>query len=341
VDPQPVLDLPLASPTLFENGLKEPQPSPDPHIWSLPISRSRSGARAVEPNSFAATPFRGAGRLPKRQNGRAPSPSRPRRSDVRRVSDLIVSLCFDDGLSSHEGVLGVLGDYGLCGSFYVNPSSIGTESHLDWDQLVQIQRAGNEIGGHGMDHLDLTGLPEAEVRRQLRTGREVLSAHGLRQLTFAYPFGASLHLGEIVRECGYAAARRSWGLAAITIPSHRARRAVAVETVPPENAFAIRTVPSVRTDHTVDDLQRVVERAERCGGGWLPFVFHGIGDGRNSYSVSTDLLAGFASWLSARESQGIVVRTVAEIAAPEANAEVRKGLDHEERQFAQTRRQSG
>lgn len=239
---------------------------------------------------------------------------------MSRVGNLIVSLCFDDGLSSHDDALGVLCDYGLCGTFYVSPGSIGTESHLDWDQLLQIQRAGNEIGGHALDHLDLTALREAEVRRQLSTSREVLSAHGLRQLTFAYPFGASLHLGEIVRECGYAAARRSWGLAAITVPRRHARRAVAAETVPPKNVFAIRTVPCVRSDHTVDDLQRVVERAERRGGGWLPFVFHGIGDGRNSYSVSTDLLAGFASWLSARESQGIVVRTVAEVAAPGAPA---------------------
>jgi peptidoglycan/xylan/chitin deacetylase (PgdA/CDA1 family) len=253
-----------------------------------------------------------------------PQPSPDSHTDYtlakRGVRDMIVSLCFDDGLGSQAGALGVLGDYGLCGTFYVNPSSIGTESHLAWDQLSQIQREGNEIGGHGLNHLDLTALPEAEVRRQVRTGWEVLAAQGLRQLTFAYPFGASLHLGEIVRECGYAAARRSWGLGAITTAPRQTRRFVATETVPPKNVYAIRTVPSVRTDHTVDDLRRVVERAERCGGGWLPFVFHGIGDGRDSYSVSTDVLAGFASWLSARESQGIVVRTVAEIAAAGALA---------------------
>lgn len=236
---------------------------------------------------------------------------------MQRAREAIVSLCFDDGLSQ-DGALQVLRDYGLCGTFYVNPSSIGAESHLDWDQLLQIQREGNEVGGHGLDHLNLTAVPEAEVRRQVGAGREVLSAHGLRQVTFAYPFGAYSKLSEIVRECGYAAARRSWGLAAITTSPRQTRRTDAAETVPPKKVFAIRTVPSVRADHTVGDLQRVVERAERCGGGWLPFVFHGIGDGRNVYSVSTDLLAGFASWLSARESQGIVVRTVAEIAAPGA-----------------------
>jgi peptidoglycan/xylan/chitin deacetylase (PgdA/CDA1 family) len=251
---------------------------------------------------------------------------------VRRVRDVFVSLCFDDALSSQDAALRVLGDYGLCGTFYVNPSWIGAESHLDWDQLLQIQRGGNEVGGHGLDHLDLTALTDAELRRQLRTGRDDLAAHGLRQVTFAYPFGASLNLGEIVRECGYAAARRSWGLAAIATSPLENRRLVAAETLPPKNVLAIRTVPSVRADHTVDDLERAVECAQRCGGGWLPFIFHGIGDGRNSYSVSTDLLAGFASWLSARESQGIVVRTVAEIAAPGALAAAKPSDDLVRRQ---------
>ena len=280
---------------------------------------------------------RGENAIPRARPVGAQSRARRRAAPGERCPRVFVSLCFDDGLSSQAGVLRVLGEHGLCGSFYVSPSSIGTDSHLDWDQLLQIQRAGNEVGGHGLDHLDLTALPHAEVRRQVRATREVLSAQGLRQVTFAYPFGASLHLGEIVRECGYVAARRSWGLAPIETSERRTRSAVAAETVPPENAFSIRTVPSVRTDHTVDDLKRVVERAQRCGGGWLPFVFHGIGDARDAYSVSTDLLAGFASWLSERESQGIVVRTVAGIAAPASDTEAKR-FDNEERRPAQSRR---
>ena len=39
--------LPQASCTVFKDGLEEPQPSPDSPSWSLPIPRSRSGARVV------------------------------------------------------------------------------------------------------------------------------------------------------------------------------------------------------------------------------------------------------------------------------------------------------
>src|SRR4029453_13055573 len=129
-----------------ENGLKEPQPSPDSPSWSPPITRPRS---ALGPSSRSPSPpprFEAEGVFPRRQNRSAPSPSRPRRGNVSRVGNLIVSLCFADGLRSHDDALGVLCDYGLCGTFYVSSGSISTESHLDWDQLLQIQRAGNEIG---------------------------------------------------------------------------------------------------------------------------------------------------------------------------------------------------
>src|SRR4051812_32632510 len=245
------------------------------------------------------------------------SPLPGRDEDDGEVSDsptagggAIVSLTFDDGTADQYFVSQLLAAAGLRATFYVNSNTIGSSAaFLSWEELGELVADGHEIGGHTLDHVDLTAVDASEAARQVGQDREALAAHGLAVTGFAYPFGArSESVESIVRDCGYRSARRSWGLCAAGIPAPSCAEPVA-ETVPPKDSWAVRSIPSVRTSNTLAELQGVVTRAEDAGG-WVPLVFHRVsdeGDG-GGYAVGTETLAAFAEWLAGRASQGTRVR---------------------------------
>jgi len=66
-----------------------------------------------------------------------------------------ISLSFDDGLRSHlEVAIPVLDEYGLPGSFYINPPS--TKDEATWRELLtpwgKATSCGHEIGNHSLTH---------------------------------------------------------------------------------------------------------------------------------------------------------------------------------------------
>src|SRR5262245_28937504 len=71
----------------------------------------------------------------------------------------VVSLSFDDGRVSQYDVRSVLSSHGMQATFYVNTNSLATTpdgDHLTWQQVADLAADGNEIGGHTLDHVDLT-----------------------------------------------------------------------------------------------------------------------------------------------------------------------------------------
>jgi peptidoglycan/xylan/chitin deacetylase (PgdA/CDA1 family) len=133
---------------------------------------------------------------------------------VAAAGPTIVSLTFDDGTADQYAARTMLAQNSLDATFYVNSNNIGTSSSfLTWDQLSDLAADGNEIGGHTLDHVDLTTVTTAEATRQVCDDRQALGSHGFAVTDFAYPFGASNSSVEsIVRGCGYQSARRAWGL---------------------------------------------------------------------------------------------------------------------------------
>jgi hypothetical protein len=60
-------------------------------------------------------------------------------------------------------------------------------------------------------------------------------------------------------------------------------------------------------------LQDMVRTAERNGGGWVPLVFHDVGDGwGDEWSVPAATFDALLGWLAGR---GTAVRTVAQVVA--------------------------
>ena len=220
-----------------------------------------------------------------------------------------VSLTFDDGWSDQIVAAPMLAAAGMRGTFYINSGNIGTSpSFLGWGQLQNLQSAGNEIGGHAVDHVDLTTVSATEAQRLVCQDRRALMSEGLTVTDFAYPYGArNLSVASIVQGCGYNSGRKAWGLCSPAQPG-----CPAAETLPPENVWETRTQDNVRSWTTVQDLQNQVMNAEATGG-WVTIVFHHICDGCDSYAISPSNLQAFLDWLQPRSANGTVVKTVHEV----------------------------
>ena len=129
------------------------------------------------------------------------------------ASRTIVSLTFDDGRASQYTMRPLLASHGMNATFYVisNEPDVST-NYLTWQQIHELASDGNEIGGHTLDHYDLTTLDATEAKHQICGDRDALIAHGFSPVSFAYPYGASTpELEQIVAACGYSSARATWG----------------------------------------------------------------------------------------------------------------------------------
>lgn len=228
----------------------------------------------------------------------------------------IVSLTFDDGTADHNAARSILAQNSAHATFYVNSNTVGTSSSfLTWGDVSGLAADGNEIGGHTLDHVDLTSATTAEATRQVCDDRQAFVSRGFPGASFAYPFGASNSSVEsIVQTCGYQAARRAWGLCSVGLMPPNCNDVVA-ETVPPRNRWAIAAA-SVNASHTLSNIQGAVTRAEDAGGGWVVLMFHHVCDGcdpAGGLSVSPSILSAFLGWLTPRSSSGTYVRTMADV----------------------------
>ncbi|MDD5657591.1 MAG: polysaccharide deacetylase family protein, partial [Elusimicrobia bacterium] len=224
-----------------------------------------------------------------------------------RAVQTVVSLTFDDGSSDQLLARQILDQRGLKATFFIASGGIGSSGwYLTLDDLRALRDGGHEIGGHSLDHADLTSLSAAELRRQVCDDRANLRAWGFDAVSFAYPYGYHDATAEAaVRDCGYTAAR---GVGELGWPG-----APVAETIPPLNAFATRAISSMQSGTTLAQMKKYVTDAEQAGGGWVTIVMHRVCDNCSTYSTTEANLAAFADWLAARQAQGTVVKTVAQV----------------------------
>lgn len=228
------------------------------------------------------------------------------------LTKTVVSLTFDDALDDQfSNARPALRAHGMHGTFYVNSGRLGTQGFMTNAHLAAVATDGNEIGGHTTTHADLPTMSPDVQKIEICNDRKALTSLGFTVTDFAYPYGNSnvtaLHS---VQECGYNSARTVGGLACATCsPS------APFGTAP----FLIPTPASVKTDTSLEDLERYVTDAERHGG-WLPLVFHHVCD--NCLDPGTIPVArfnAFLDWLGARAAHGTTVRTVSQVIRGKAN----------------------
>ncbi|MEZ5381281.1 MAG: polysaccharide deacetylase family protein [Microthrixaceae bacterium] len=230
---------------------------------------------------------------------------------VRKVS---VSLTFDDATPEHALAGDLLAQRGVNGTFFINSGRIGLPGYLTWADVANLAGQGNEIGGHTVDHLNLTSLSPAAATAQVCGDRNNLVAQGYTPTSFAYPFAANNPTVEaIAAACGYTYARDVGGLRTAT----SCGGCPVLQEVPAPQPLILRTNGSVRATTTLEEMKSWVVQAEDSGlTGTVPFVIHRICDNScDTYSTSQALLEEFMDWLIAR---GTPIKTLSAALTPTA-----------------------
>ncbi|GAC1347669.1 MAG: hypothetical protein NVS2B9_10260 [Myxococcales bacterium] len=139
------------------------------------------------------------------------------------LPDKPVVLTFDDGTRDNlTAVLPALRARGMRATFFLVPAWLGadedhrhvereegaTRSFLTVQEARELSAAGMELGAHGLAHLRLAGLPEAEARNQIAGARTLLEQQlGAPVDLFAYPFNSLRRPHRVLaRAAGYRAA---------------------------------------------------------------------------------------------------------------------------------------
>ena len=222
-----------------------------------------------------------------------------------------ISLTFDDGTADQLEAAASLQANGLTATYFVNSGFVDSPGFLTRDDLHALVADGNEIGGHTVNHPDLTMLAGDELRRQICNDRATLTGWGFTVTNFAYPCATATAATEAAAHGGgYTSAR---GLGDVETRFGCPGCPVA-EDVPPETPYYTKALAEVDRTWTLADLQVPVTTAETSGGGWVQYTFHRVCDGCDELSISRSLFDEFAGWLATREaSHGTVVRTVNQV----------------------------
>ena len=125
-----------------------------------------------------------------------------------------VVLTFDDGWENqYRYAFPLLQKYDFTGTFYIFTNAIGHKNFLTWEQVIAMDQAGMDIGGHTRSHPFLTKIISLDgLRAEIVNGKEDIERH-LHKIVrnFAYPFGQYNDMViSIVREAGYKTARSTY-----------------------------------------------------------------------------------------------------------------------------------
>ncbi len=243
------------------------------------------------------------------------------------AAPVTVSLVFNDGLSSQfRNAAPALQARSMDGTFYVASNWVKTNDskYMRFYHLDELYRQGNEIGGMGKDHKNLTSTYDADPAADLAYKRDqvcgdfqALTTWGYHPVSFAYPGSAeNATVQGIVRDCGFTTGRVAGGLSA-TGPAY-------AEPIPATNSLRLRSATTPAGAMTLQTLQNAVTAAGNNGGGWLPLAFNDVCSSTDaSYStcmngskpIDAAVFASFLDWLASQAPEGVTVKTVRQVMA--------------------------
>jgi peptidoglycan/xylan/chitin deacetylase (PgdA/CDA1 family) len=103
-----------------------------------------------------------------------------------------LAITFDDGWDNqYTYAFPLLTKYHDVATFYLFTNPIGkVEHYLTWEQLKDMQAAGNVVGSHTVMHPYLNKLTPDELMHELTASKATIEEHlGTPVVHFAYPFG--------------------------------------------------------------------------------------------------------------------------------------------------------
>ena len=128
----------------------------------------------------------------------------------------LVGLTFDDGyVDFARHAVPVLRRYGFTGTVFAIAGRLGGDNAWDVkgprkplmtaEQLREVAAAGMEVGSHGMQHVSLRGVSDADLDEEVNRSRQLLRALSGEEVTgFCYPYGdIDEHVVNRVQAAGY------------------------------------------------------------------------------------------------------------------------------------------
>lgn len=221
---------------------------------------------------------------------------------IYAANGVTVVLTFDDGLQEHYQVYLDLESRHVKASFFINSMRIGTPNYLTKSQLDIMHSNGHEIGGHTLNHANLSSLSYTAQETEICNDRDRLLELGYNVTNFVYPFGIdTAESFSILSNCGYNGARDSGGIRSNTscLSCPKSENQIF------SNPLQIRSVPYYK-NVGVNGMKWYVTSADEdilFSSGVLVFIFHEYGNYPTvSSAISPTELLEFVDWLKQRNT---------------------------------------
>ncbi len=232
-------------------------------------------------------------------------------------AETVVSLTFDDGLSSIPQAGSILAAHGIKATFYVITGEVGNSGFATWPDIATLADEGHEIGAHTISHSDLPSLTASEQEEQICGSRKQLEEHGYQPRSFAYPYGAfNLESVRLAQACEFGSARLFGTYQGGSGPDGGISVYPEPYSIP--NPYELSTQASPERRVELQDLKNDFLWGE---GGWVIIALHGVCPSvLNPHESECDGLYGptsasvldqYATWIN--EQPDAVVRTISQV----------------------------
>jgi len=207
----------------------------------------------------------------------------------------LISFTFDDGFrSAYEKGLPIVNAAGFKTTQYIITGYLdrGGKEYVSRQDVLAMQKAGNEIGAHSRTHPSLAKVPLSQAEDEICGSRHDLVALGISPLTFAYPEGSEdPDVEKIVQAAGFAGARGT----SANFDNHES------DTYDLQS-YAITASTSVAQMESFID-QAVTNKE------WLILDFHRIDEDGNRISATHEFVQAIVDYV---KQKGVPVVTVGE-----------------------------
>lgn len=125
----------------------------------------------------------------------------------------VAVITIDDGYKSfYESGWPLLKEFGYPATLFINTSTVGSGSYMNWKELKRVQESGIEIGNHTDSHRYFLNVPKQQrykiFAKEIQKSQRLLKQHlGREPVLFAYPYGEfDPEMMEEVKKAGFVAA---------------------------------------------------------------------------------------------------------------------------------------
>jgi len=115
-------------------------------------------------------------------------------------------ITFDDGyLSDYYLVYPILKQKNIRATFFINPSTVGSDGHVSWDMVREMKEHGMCIESHSYSHPDMTKITLDNAKQELINSKKAIAKEiKVDVFYFSFPFGFySKKLVDLAIDCGY------------------------------------------------------------------------------------------------------------------------------------------